>query len=184
MKPLLILAFLSAPAWADTCPPVPDYAEELADLVDDIRAAPDERSARPISGQMWELWLTAPDAASQEVLDKGMRQRENYDFSGSVASFDRLVEYCPAYAEGYNQRAFTYFLSQDFAAALVDLDAALVLSPNHVGAQSGRALTLMNLGRTDEARLQMQAALLNNPWLSERALLAKGAPLGPKGEDI
>ena len=86
--------------------------------------------------------------------------------------------------EGYNQRAFTYFLSQDFVAALMDLDAALALSPNHVGAQSGRALTLMNLGRMDEARAQMQAALRNNPWLSERALLAKGAPLGPKGEDI
>ncbi|MFL4470576.1 tetratricopeptide repeat protein [Tateyamaria armeniaca] len=133
---------------------------------------------------MWELWLKAPDAAAQEVLDKGMRQRNNYDFLGSLESFDRLVAYCPNYAEGYNQRAFTSFLREDFAAALVDLDVALTLSPDHVGAQSGRALTLMNLGRIDEARVQMEAALENNPWLSERALLAKGAPLGPKGEDI
>ena len=83
-----------------------------------------------------------------------------------------------------SQRAFSYFLTENFDAALVDLDAALRLSPDHVGAQSGRALTLMNLGRIEEARTQMQEALENNPWLSERALLAKGAPLGPKGEDI
>ena len=184
MKPLLILALLSSPAWADTCPPGPDNTAALSVLIDKIRAAPDERAARPISGQMWELWLTAPDAAAQEVLDKGLRQRNNYDFAGSVESFDRLVEYCPDYAEGYNQRAFTRFMRQDFAAALGDLDAALALSPDHVGVQSGRALTLMNLGRIDEARAQMQAALANNPWLSERALLVKGAPLGPKGEDI
>ena len=38
--------------------------------------------------------------------------------------------------------------------------------------------------RIAEAREQMLAAVANNPWLSEKALLAKGAPLGLKGEDI
>ena len=118
------------------------------------------------------------------MLDEGLRQRNNFDFSGAFATFDRLIEYCPDYAEGYNQRAFTHFLAENFPAALKDLDVALRLSPDHVGAQSGRALTLMNAGRLDEARIQMQAALDNNPWLSERALMAKGALLGPKGEDI
>ncbi|MEP4991983.1 MAG: tetratricopeptide repeat protein, partial [Paracoccaceae bacterium] len=121
---------------------------------------------------------------AQEALDQGMRQRSSYDFAGSVASFDRLVAYCNEYAEWYNQRAFSYFLTEDFEAALVDLDAALRLSPDHVGVQSGRALTLMNLGRIEEARAQMLEAVENNPWLAERALLAKGAPLGPVGEDI
>ncbi|WP_299724610.1 tetratricopeptide repeat protein [uncultured Tateyamaria sp.] len=184
MKPFYFLALLAAPVWAEACPPSPDHSVALTALIDQIRAAPDERAAQPISGQMWELWLDAPDAAAQEVLDMGMRQRNNYDFVGSLVSFDRLVEYCPDYAEGYNQRAFTRFLRENYTAALVDLDAALALSPDHVGAQSGRALTLMNLGRVDEARVQMEEALKNNPWLSERALLAKGAPLGPKGEDI
>lgn len=184
MKPLYILALLAAPAWAEACPPSPDHSAALSALIDQIRAAPDERAAQPISGQMWELWLDAPDAAAQEVLDKGMRQRNNFDFVGALDTFVQLIAYCPDYAEGYNQRAFTYFLGGDFAAALVDLDAALALSPDHVGAQSGRALTLMNLGRTQEARAQMLAALENNPWLSERALLANGAPLGPEGEDI
>ena len=67
---------------------------------------------------------------------------------------------------------------------MLDLDRALVLQPRHVAAQSGRGLTLMNLGRSAEAREQMLAAVANNPWLSEKALLAKGAPLGLKGEDI
>lgn len=147
-------------------------------------AADNERSGRAASDKMWEVWLRAPDRAAQEILDQGMRQRGNFDFVGAYDSFDALVGYCPDYAEGYNQRAFISFLREDFAAALIDLDRTLELSPNHVGAQSGRALTLMNLGRKDEARAQLEAALKNNPWLSERHLLVDGAPLGPEGEEL
>lgn len=184
MRPLLILAFVSAPVWALACPQTPDNSAEMAALAVQMQAAKDARAGKAVSDQMWELWLKAPDATAQEVLDKGLRQRNDFDFLGAIESFDRLISYCPDYAEGYNQRAFTRFMREEFDAALGDLDAALVLSPDHVGAQSGRALTLMNLGRLDEAREQLLAALENNPWLSERALLAKGAILGPKGEDI
>lgn len=184
MKLALILAVFAAPVFADTCPPAGDFSDELATLRSAANAAPDERAGRAVSDKMWEVWLRAPDERAQTALDRGMRQRGNYDFAGAYDSFDRLVAYCPAYAEGYNQRAFISYLRADYDAALVDLDAALDLSPDHVGAQSGRALTLMQLGQTAEARTQLQAALKNNPWLSERALLAKGGPLAPKGEDI
>lgn len=133
---------------------------------------------------MWQVWLRAPNAQAQEVLDRGMRRRDSYDFAGAFKDFDRLASYCPTYAEGFNQRAYVQFLQGGFEGALKDLDIALSLNPDHVAAQSGRALTLMQLGRIPEARLQMLAALKNNPWLSERALLHEGAPLGPKGEDI
>ncbi|WP_299691164.1 hypothetical protein [uncultured Tateyamaria sp.] len=184
MRYLLLLPFLASPLWAETCPAPPDHSVELSTLFDQARAAPDEATGRTLSGEMWALWLDAPDAAAQEVLDRGMRQRGEFDFVGALRSFDTLVDYCPTYAEGYNQRAFVHFLNADYPAALVDLDAALALVPDHVGAQSGRALTLMNMGKTDAARTQMLAALENNPWLSERALVADGAPLGPQGQDL
>lgn len=184
MKLVCALALIAAPAFAETCPPVGDYSDELAGLRIAANAAADERAGRVVSDKMWEIWLRAPDERAQTALDRGMRQRGSYDFAGAYDSFDLLVEYCPVYAEGYNQRAFISYLREDYPAALVDLDEALELSPNHVAAQSGRALTLMQLGQITEARVQLEAALKNNPWLSERALLAKGAPLAPKGEDI
>ncbi len=184
MKYAVFFAFLAAPAFAEDCPTAPDHSVELSALFEAVRAAPDERTAQPLSQQMWTLWLDAPDAAAQEVLDQGMRQRANFDFAGAYDSFDALVTYCPDYAEGYNQRAFVSFLREDFAAALVDLDLTLQLAPDHVGAQSGRALTLMNLGEIPQARAQMLEALANNPWLSERALVAPGAPLGPVDQEL
>ncbi|MBY5932010.1 tetratricopeptide repeat protein [Tateyamaria omphalii] len=183
-RSFVAILFACAPVWSLACPASPDITEEMRALIAEANAAADERAGRAASDKMWEVWLQAPDASAQEVLDRGMRQRGNFDFVGAYESFDALVAYCPDYAEGYNQRAFTSFLREDFEAALVDLDRALALSPNHVGAQSGRALTLMNLGRREDARNQLEAALVNNPWLSERHLLADGAPLGPVGQEL
>ena len=166
------------------CPAAQDIAPAMDKLIAEAQAAENDMAGREVSSKMWQLWLMAPDEAAQSVLDRGMRARESFDFAGAIEAFDRLVDYCPAYAEGYNQRAFIRFLTEDYDAALVDLDKTLELSPRHVGALSGRALTLMNLGRLSEARVQLEEALSINPWLSERFLLAKGGPLAPVGEDI
>ena len=112
---------IAGPGWAE-CPPAPDHADALTGLIERVQAAPDERSARIISNEMWELWADAPDQRAQELLDEGMSRREAYDFKGAVVAFDALIAYCPDYAEGYNQRAFVNFIRQDYAAALPDLD--------------------------------------------------------------
>lgn len=179
----MILAVLVTPAFAE-CPAPPDVATELEELFKEARKASSDQDGRAISNQMWQVWLRAPDAAAQEVLERGMRKRDVYDFAGALKDFDRLAEYCPLYAEGFNQRAYIHFLREDYSLALVDLDKALSLQPRHVAAQSGRALTLMGLGRIAEARSQLEQALTNNPWLSERFLMADGGPLAPSGEDI
>lgn len=166
----ILLCLVAAPVWAE-CPAPPDHDVAIARLIEQLRDAPDQASAEPLNARLWELWTDAPDAAAQEVLDAGMRRRANFDFTGALDQFDRLVEYCPDYAEGYNQRAFVSFLRQDYEAALTDLDRALDLSPIHLGALSGKALTLMGLGRTDEGQEVLRRALGLNPWLPERDLL-------------
>jgi tetratricopeptide (TPR) repeat protein len=128
---------------------------------------------------MWELWAEAPDQAAQAVLDRGMGKRRSYNFQGALEEFDRLIEYCPNYAEGYNQRAFVNFLREEYELALVDLDRALDLSPTHVAALAGKALTLMGLGRIDEGQAALKQALKLNPWLPERRML-----LPPKSDQL
>ncbi|MFC3616262.1 tetratricopeptide repeat protein [Lutimaribacter marinistellae] len=181
---LVLVMFAAGSAAAQSCPPPPDHAAQLDRLIEDIAVAEDEGAAQQISNQMWELWADAPDAAAQAILDRGMSKRAGWDLLGARAEFDRLVEYCPDYAEGYNQRAFVNFLAQNYAAALVDLDLALERSPRHVAAMSGKALSLLALGRVGEARDVLQEALALNPWLPERGLAAPGGPLEPPGDDI
>ncbi|GGF83206.1 Tetratricopeptide repeat-containing protein [Mameliella alba] len=179
MRLALALTCLAAPVLADGCPTAPDHSEEMDPLYEALLAAPDETTARLITNRMWGYWDNAPDEASQAMLDEAMRARARYDFLRALDRLDTLVGYCPFYAEGYNQRAFVNFLREDFAAALPDLDRALELNPRHIGALSGKAVTLFALGREEEAQVALRAALAINPWLAERALL-KPLP----GEDL
>lgn len=176
----LFLSAVLAPSLAlADCPPAPDHTEAEGGLIAQLRAAPDPAGAAPMMAALWELWTDAPDAEAQALLDRGMELRGQYAFLEARDVLDRLVEYCPAYAEGYNQRAFASFLRQEYEAALWDLDRALELNPRHIGALSGKALTLMGLGRDDEAQETLRAALDLNPWLAERSLLRE-----PPGQDI
>lgn len=166
-----LVALWPALSMAETCPAPPDHSAALDVLFDQVRAAPNEGAAAPVVNQMWALWAEAPDESAQEILDRGMRKRSSYDLLGALQDFERLISYCPDYAEGYNQRGFVLFIQQDYAAALPDLDRALALSPRHVGALSGRALTHMALGNNVQALDDLEAALALNPWLSERRFL-------------
>lgn len=176
------LVAAAAPAAANECPPAPDHGAELADLTGRVQAAEGAEEARRFASRMWELWTDAPDEQAQAILNRGMERRTVFNFLGALEDFNALVEYCPEFAEGYNQRAFVYYLNGEFDAALKDLDRALGLSPSHIGALSGRALALMGLSRFEEAREALKLALALNPWLPERGLIAPGGPLAPRGD--
>lgn len=175
-----LLASLSLPVAAqEVCPDPPDHTAVEAEILDEIARAPDARTARRLSNGLWALWADAPDAKAQALLDRGMVLREQFAFLEARDVLDELVEYCPDYAEGYNQRAFVSFLRRDFDSALWDLDRALELNPRHVAAMSGKALTLMGLGREAEGQAVLREALELNPWLPERSLLDT-----PPGDEI
>ena len=178
MKYALIMAVLASPAFAD-CPAGPDYTSDIETLVQRMQTAPHEGAARGLSAQMWDIWLDAPDELAQAMLNEGLALNQMGDRAASRTKLSELVEYCPTYAEGYNQRAFASFLLNDFEEALVDLDAAIALQPVHLGALTGKVLTLIRLERDDEAQDVLRTALAINPWLAERALLD-----GPLGTDL
>lgn len=169
----------AGPVASGICPTAPDYSVPLDHLIHQIQRSSNEAEAHVLSSQMWELWAKAPDDRAQAILDRGMSRRASFDFLGALDDFDRLIAYCPSYAEGYNQRAFVNYLRQDYAAALLDLDRAVALSPRHVAALSGRALSLFGLKKMAEARVALGVALSLNPWLPERYLAFHGGPLSP-----
>ena len=180
----LIFSLLSGPVAAAACPPVPDIAPAMDALIEQAHAADTISEGQEVGREMWKIWADAPDEAAQAILDRGMGKRRVFDLLGALVDFDELVQYCPDYAEGYNQRAFVHYLQEDYPAAILDLDEALARSPRHVGALSGKALALLRLGRTREARLVLTQALSINPWIPERSLVVPGAPLAPVGEEL
>ena len=167
----LVFSFTTTASAA--CPPPADIADEETRLFETAQQAESHKEGQEITRALWRLWATAPDEQSQALLDRGMSARSSYDFLGAIDAFDRLTKYCPDYAEGYNQRAFVNFLREDFGRALIDLERALERNPRHVAALAGMALTLMRLGKNDEAQQVLREALKLNPWIPERGLLQR-----------
>lgn len=169
-------AFVVLPGLASAdCPALADRSAETGAIYTQLSISRGPTEAQVLSALLWSIWTAAPDAAAQDMLDRGMAARIAGDLAGSVSLLGELIAYCPAYAEGWNQRAFAAFLARDYAAALDDLDRALAIEPRHLGALTGRAMTYLGLERETEAERDLRAALRLNPWLAERALLERMA---------
>lgn len=162
----ILMAFLLAlPATAAT------EGERYETLLADLRNAPDRIEAERLNREIWEIWLTAPDEAAQEVLDAAMLRRQAYDFIGAIGHLNRLVETYPDYAEGWNQRATMYFLIGDFDRSLADVAEVLKREPRHFGALSGKAVILFQQGKVALAQVAVREALKHHPFLNERFIL-------------
>ena len=64
-------------------------------LMTDLAAAGSQAQADTLAGEIWRIWLTAPDEVAQEVLDSAMTRRQSYDFLGALNHLDRLVKGWP-----------------------------------------------------------------------------------------
>lgn len=100
----VVSLFLPIQAMADTCPAPRDISDEMDVLLSDVQSARTESEARVFVNQMWALWRDAPDDWAQELLQEGSDRIRMSDYAGAEAALNALVEYCPNYAEGYNQR--------------------------------------------------------------------------------
>lgn len=176
---ICLFAMVDASHAEDVCPAVKDRELEKDAIITRLQSAGSDLRAREIMNELWLIWADAPDEKAQAMLDAGMSSRSSYDYEGAIKNFDALIDYCPAYAEGWNQRAFIHFLSGNYGAAVTDLEKALEINPKHIAAMSGLALSLVNLGRIKAGHGVLREALKLNPWLSERYLLPQ-----PSGEKI
>jgi tetratricopeptide (TPR) repeat protein len=145
--------------------------ERYETLLGQLAQSQTSAEAQALSGQIWQIWLTAPDEAAQAVLDAAMARRQAQDFLGAISELDRLIEGWPDYAEGWNQRATMYYVIGAFEASLADVDEVLAREPRHFGALSGKAVILARQGKTALAQLAVREALKFHPHLNERAIL-------------
>jgi tetratricopeptide (TPR) repeat protein len=84
---------------------------------------------------------------------------EREDLAAAEATFTRLIETSPAFAEGWNKRATVRYLAGDYEASIADCRETLERNPNHFGALSGQGLCHFMLRQFREAALLFRRAL-------------------------
>ena len=156
---------------ANACADVPDRRIERLTLLDDLQTADDFSKGQSSIAAIWGCWQTAPDEVAQELLDTGLSQLRVSDFLAAEDAFERLVTYCPEYAEGHNQLAFAYFLQGKFDASSDSLNRTLALEPMHFGALEGKGLIFIKQGREDIAQIFLRRAQKVNPWMNLQGLI-------------
>jgi tetratricopeptide (TPR) repeat protein len=163
---LVLLLFAAPPAFAAK------YTDSAAldELFAQLRVSQNAAEADDISRQIWSYWLAPDEPKLAARMSLAGAALDNGQLAACLEILDTVVADYPDYSEGWNQRATVYYMLDNFAASLADIDKVLALEPRHYGALSGRVLIYLRQGKHLEALKDMVAALAIHPYLSERQL--------------
>jgi tetratricopeptide (TPR) repeat protein len=114
---------------------------------------------------MWRIWARSGDREVDRLYQAGVEQMSAGELRQSIATFTRIIELKPDFAEGWNKRATSYFLAGDLRKSLADCDEVMKRNPYHFGALAGYAQIYVRLEHYDRALEYSRRALDVNPNL-------------------
>ena len=149
-----------------------------------MKAAPDEASAKHVEARIWALWMQTPSdtAALLMVRAKAAMDAQNSDVA--LKLLDAVVRLRPDYVEGWNRRATLYYLRNDYARSLEDIQQVLAREPRHFGALAGLGMIMQDLGDDKRALDAFRRALAVNPYIDKVPELVKTLTEKVEGRDI
>ena len=139
----------------------------MADVAALARALhdPDADARERAEQALWQIWARSGDEEIDRLYEKGVEQMNAGELEQGIATFTRIIERKPDFAEGWNKRATLYFLNDEPLKSLADCDEVMKRNPYHFGALSGYALIYLRLERYELALEYSRKALAVNPNL-------------------
>ncbi len=123
---------------------------------------------------LWAIWFRCGNPRGCAYLKCGTHHLKHGNMATAIEKFTLAVAADPDFAEAYNQRAIAYYLSEQYAEALIDCRYTLAKMPPHFGAMAGMGHCYAQLGNLSEAQHCYHQALAINPCMEGLALsLAK-----------
>ena len=152
-----------------------EAAEILARLGDHRAIQPlaqalhdDDQLVRQIAEHaLWSVWHRSGKAEVDARLQEGIAAMQRGAWQEAVEIFTEVIEMAPNWAEGYNKRATTYYLMQEFEKSIEDCDKTIGLNPFHFGALSGAGLCYLGLRELRKALEYFERAVAVNPNLPQ-----------------
>ncbi len=150
------------------------------------RLRDDDEGVRELaSTALWMMWSRSGDRAVDRLFARGVEQMSQGDLNGAQATFSRVVQRKPAFAEGWNKRATVNYLMGNDVESLKDCDEVLKRNPLHFGALSGMAQIHLRRGDAEQALRAYERALQANPNLDggpQMLEMLEGAVRRQRGE--
>ena len=143
-----------------------DRDGQLEELYAQLADAPDPASAGALEKSIEKLWLQTDSDTIGVLMARALKAITEKRSELALRLLDAVVELAPDYAEGWNRRAYVYYLQERSGSALGDLRRVLALEPKHFGALSGLARILNDYGQKKNALKAYQELLRINPHTS------------------
>ena len=161
-----------------------DRTRGLDFLFGALKAAPDEASAKHVEARIWALWLQTPSDTTALLMMRAKAAMDAQQTDVALKLLDAVVKLRPDYVEGWNRRATLYYLKNDYAHSLQDIEQVLVREPRHFGALAGLGMIMQDLGDDKRALDAFRKALAVNPHLDKVPELVKTLTEKVEGRDI
>jgi tetratricopeptide (TPR) repeat protein len=166
-------------------PKVPaDKTRGLDFLFGALKAAPDETSAKHVEARIWAIWLQTPSDTVALLMTRAKAAMDAQNSDVALKLLDSVVKLRPDYVEGWNRRATLYYLRNDYARSLQDIEQVLAREPRHFGALAGLGMIMQDLGDEKRALDAFRRALAVNPHLEKVPELVKTLTEKVEGRDI
>ncbi|MBA3324052.1 MAG: hypothetical protein H0T41_01805 [Rhodobacteraceae bacterium] len=116
-----------------------------------------------VEAEIVRLWSQSGSPAMDLLLRRAAEAIEAEDFAAAVEHLSALTDHAPEFAEGWNARATAFYLLDEYALSMADIERTLALNPRHFGALEGLAAIFEELGQDELALKALQAAHDINP---------------------
>ncbi|HVN35884.1 MAG TPA: hypothetical protein VMU96_11600 [Casimicrobiaceae bacterium] len=124
---------------------------------------PDEETREDAEHALWQIWARSGDASIDRLYAMGVHEMEEGELTDAIATFTRIIERKPDFAEAWNKRATLYFLVGELRKSLADCDEVMKRNPYHFGALAGYSQIYIRLEYYDRALDYARRALDVNP---------------------
>ena len=164
--------------------PRADKTRGLDFLFGALRAAPDDASAKHVEARIWAIWMQTPSDTVALLMTRAKAAMDAQRPEVAIKLLDSVVRLRPDYVEGWNRRATLYYLRNDYARSLKDIEQVLAREPRHFGALAGLGMIMQDLGDDKRALDAFRKALAINPHLDKVPDLVKTLSEKVEGRDI
>ncbi|MDX2314041.1 MAG: tetratricopeptide repeat protein [Gammaproteobacteria bacterium] len=137
--------------------------QRLAPLFETLKTTGDLATARAAEVEIWRIWIDSGDGDIDALMVEGVVAMNNARFADAITIFGEITARAPAFAEGWNKRATAYFLNENYAASVRDIQTTLALEPRHFGAISGMGLIFLTRGDETGALAAFEAVVAIHP---------------------
>jgi tetratricopeptide (TPR) repeat protein len=161
-----------------------DRTRGLDFLFGALKAAPDEASAKHVEARIWAIWMQTPSDTAALLMLRAKAAMEAQQTNVAIKLLDSVIKLRPDYVEGWNRRATLYYLQNDYAHSLADIQQVLIREPRHFGALAGLGMIMQDIGDDKRALDAFRKALAINPHLEKVPELVKSLSEKVEGRDI